>query len=197
MIQKCLAVCKVSPHTHFPLTIPKHLCPPKRIWRQLSMINPNPSCLCEIGTVVAEEWFITFTCVFIFFSFILWWQVILIFVIMWYTCITSMQWWIHKYMNPYYGITIKPLISAWFLICEFCEWRWNDQILWHTHFYSTFQEVIIHHWSYTSGESSNQSCVSIRTHISVTAGSNFLILGMMMGYGLGMMPIFFFDSLVS
>ena len=32
-------------------------------------------------------------------------------------------------------------------------------------------------------------CLSILTHISVTAGRNFLILGMMMGYGLGMMPL--------
>ena len=48
--------------------------------------------------------------------------------------------------------------------------------------------IIIHHWSYTSGESSNQSCVSVRLciqiHISVTTSRNFLILGMMMGYGL-------------
>ena len=43
-------------------------------------------------------------------------------------------------------------------------------------------------------------CVSIhlaiQTHISVTAGMN-LILGMMMGYGLGMIPIFFLYGLLS
>ena len=33
---------------------------------------------------------------------------------------------------------------------------------------------------------------SIQNHISVTIGRNFLILGMMMGYGLRMMPIIFF-----
>ena len=31
--------------------------------------------------------------------------------------------------------------------------------------------------------------LSVQTHISVTAGRNFIILGMMMGYDLGMMPI--------
>ena len=35
-------------------------------------------------------------------------------------------------------------------------------------------------------------CLSTQTHISVTAGRNFLILGTMMGYGLGMMPIILF-----
>ena len=36
-------------------------------------------------------------------------------------------------------------------------------------------------------------CLSVRTHIAVTAGSNFLIIGMMMpGYGLSMMPVIFF-----
>ena len=53
--------------------------------------------------------------------------------------------------------------------------------------------IIIHHWSYISGESSNSSCVSIcvsiRTHISVTADNNFLIWGMMMDYDVGLMPI--------
>ena len=48
--------------------------------------------------------------------------------------------------------------------------------------------IIIHCWSYTSGESSNWSCVSIRTHISVTSGRNFLIWGMM-DYYVGLMPI--------
>ena len=32
-------------------------------------------------------------------------------------------------------------------------------------------------------------CPSIQTHISVTAGRNFLIWSMVMGYDLGMMPI--------
>ena len=53
-------------------------------------------------------------------------------------------------------------------------------------------ELIIHHWSYTSGESSNWSCVcvwSVRTHISVTTGKNFLILDMMIGYDVGLMPV--------
>ena len=36
--------------------------------------------------------------------------------------------------------------------------------------------------------------MSIQTHISVTAGRNFLILGMMMGYRLGMMSVIFFLS---
>ena len=56
--------------------------------------------------------------------------------------------------------------------------------------------IIIHYMSYTSGESSKRSCVSVhlsvRTHISVPAGRNFLILSMIMGYGLGMMPDNFF-----
>ena len=54
------------------------------------------------------------------------------------------------------------------------------------------KSLFIHHWTYTSGESSNRSCVSVRlsiwTHISVTAGRNFLILGMMI-YDLGMIPV--------
>ena len=39
--------------------------------------------------------------------------------------------------------------------------------------------LLIYHWSYTSGESRHRVCVclSVRTHISVTAGRNFLILG--------------------
>ena len=49
----------------------------------------------------------------------------------------------------------------------------------------------------TSGESSSWSyvsfhpcaCPSIWTHISVTTGRNLLMLGMMMGYDLGMMPV--------
>ena len=49
--------------------------------------------------------------------------------------------------------------------------------------------IIIHHWFYSSGESSNQFCVSVGTHMSVTAGRNFLILGIQMGYGLCMMPV--------
>ena len=61
---------------------------------------------------------------------------------------------------------------------------------------------VIHHWSCTSGESSNPYCVpvcpSIRTHISVTPVRIFLILGMMMGYDMGMMPVIskFWYSLV-
>ena len=31
--------------------------------------------------------------------------------------------------------------------------------------------------------------VSIRTHISVTAGRNFIMLGMMTGYDVGLMPV--------
>ena len=44
-------------------------------------------------------------------------------------------------------------------------------------------------WSYTSGESSNRVYLSVQTHISITAGRNFLILGMMMGYELGKMAV--------
>ena len=62
------------------------------------------------------------------------------------------------------------------------------------------EKLVIHHWSYKSGESGNWESVSmwlsIQTHISVTAGSNFVILGVM-GYGLGMMPVVFLYSLVS
>ena len=53
--------------------------------------------------------------------------------------------------------------------------------------------VIIHHWSYTIGECINWSCVSmcvsIWTHISVTAGRNVLILGMLMGYDVGLVLV--------
>ena len=46
----------------------------------------------------------------------------------------------------------------------------------------------------TSWESSSASslyCVSVQTNISVTTGRNFLILGMMMGFGLGLMLVIF------
>ena len=56
------------------------------------------------------------------------------------------------------------------------------------------RDIIIHHWSYTIGESSNPSCVSVGTHISITAGRNFLILGMIMGYDVGMMPVILFNT---
>ena len=56
-----------------------------------------------------------------------------------------------------------------------------------------FPFFIIHHWSYTSGEFSNWSCVSmclaVRTHIPVTAGKNIKIFGMMMGYDVALNPI--------
>ena len=43
------------------------------------------------------------------------------------------------------------------------------------------------------GESSNWSCVSIyvfiQTHISLTTSRNFLILGMIMVYDVGLMPV--------
>ena len=34
-------------------------------------------------------------------------------------------------------------------------------------------------------------CVSIRTHITVTAGRNFLILVMMLGYDVGLMRLIY------
>ena len=52
--------------------------------------------------------------------------------------------------------------------------------------------LIIHHWSYTSGGSSNWSCICLSVHlsvqidISVTANRNVFILAMMMGYGHGL-----------
>ena len=32
-------------------------------------------------------------------------------------------------------------------------------------------------------------CVSVQTHISITSGRNVLILGMVMGYGVGLIPV--------
>ena len=55
-------------------------------------------------------------------------------------------------------------------------------------------QIIIHHWSYTSGEYSNCSYVSVCLSvcpsgpISITTGRNFLILGKMIGYNVGLMP---------
>ena len=88
-----------------------------------------------------------------------------------------------------------------FLLCNIWHWALPLQL---------FLGIIIDHWSCTSSEFSNRVCVcsciclaihpSIQTHISVTSGRNFLILGMilgMMGYGLGMMPVIFLYGLLS
>ena len=105
--------------------------------------------------------------------------------------ITMIYYTIQSYMYAVYNFKVAVAVWLFPLYGHFGKNTWCTPILYHLVFTTGPIPVV--------NLLIDLVCLSIWAHISVTAGRNFVLLGMMMGYDLGMMPIIkmFWYSLVS